>query len=587
MVLVIFFLFQLSSFKAFADVGSGSSTSGAAPLSPQSSGISKSVETIVQPETPRASSLPHDQSVVQVSAGSGMKAIDSPLNEVGLELKNLEKSQDPSIERRGDVFWIKPEASSRWLGQSRLDLSLDQKFKARIMGQGFGQKLAFEGGFTRDHRPILYIDNHDAPYSGVGNTLGRFPNQKDGHFLKATVTGGERTPWEVVGDHDFRDEGVFNGAIWIGRRSLGQTSVNGKIQVDSFQIKPFFQARQSEFVSAIAPLTDNSTVGWKAGIQSEWRLNDRASVQAVGANDHLDRTLKDNSVASFSRFSGRLQSKVDQIKNEYCEWGAHLFFEGAQDQYSTNQSVSDFVWDGGLEISTLKSSSLGWIARTRRFAVLPSPLQRFGDGATLQAAPSLIPETGIRFSTGPWYKTKILTGQISFFSEESKNAPVLFVSGPGAIQTYALNGLWARGAELSGSFNLSPISYVSSLVYQDAVNHTDIRWERGKAIPGYPSWMTKNEIQYKKGRFQTGIRHRYRSTEALDLTGTWVRPPYHVWDSWLGYAEKKWEARLVLNNIFPNYNLPQNLQFPGSASTNLLEPTIQQREIRFVWELVI
>ena len=587
-MLVVFFVFiLLSDFSAFADVGSASSAAIAVPLSPESSGIAKSVESVGQPVPPQVLSLPHDSSVVSVSAGSGMKGVDSALNEVGLEMKNLEKSQDPSIERRADGWVLKPEISSRWLVQSRFDFSLDQKFKARAMGRGLGQKFSLEGGFTRDHRPILYIDNHDAPYSGVGNTLGRFPNQKDGRFFRASVAGGERSPWEIVGDHDFRNEGVFNGAIWIGKRNLGQTSLSGKFQSNQFRFKPFFQARQSEFVSAIAPLTDNSTVGWRAGLQSEWHINDRASIQIIGAQDHLDRTLKDNSVADFSRLSGRLQSKVDHMVNEYCEWAAHLFFEGAQDQFSTSLGITQFIWDGGVEVSTLRKSSLGWVARTRRFAVLPSPLQRFGDGATLQASPDLPPETGIRFSTGPWYKTKILSGQISIFSEESRQAPVLFVSGPGAIQTYALNGLWARGAEVSGSFNISPITYSSSLVFQDAVNQTDIRWERGKTIPGYPSWITKNEIQYKKGRFQSGIRHRYRSSEALDLTGTWVRPPYHIWDSWVGYTEKKWEAKVVLNNIFPNYNLPQNLQFPGSASTNLLEPTIPQREIRLVWELVI
>src|SRR4051794_29482777 len=45
---------------------------------------------------------------IQVQTGAGMKEIDPPLNELGIEQRNMEKLIDISMERRNEGWWLNP-----------------------------------------------------------------------------------------------------------------------------------------------------------------------------------------------------------------------------------------------------------------------------------------------------------------------------------------------------------------------------------------------------------------------------------------------------------------------------------------------
>jgi hypothetical protein len=150
-----------------------------------------------------------------------------------------------------------------------------------------------------------------------------------------------------------------------------------------------------------------------------------------------------------------------------------------------------------------------------------------------------------------------------------------------------LGGVWTQGIQLEGSVSFTQLSFKVGLTLQEALNASKINWQQGQSIPGRPRFISQTQVDYDYHGFKVGTRYIYKSSDVLDLGGLWFQPPQHWMDSWIGYGARTWELRLIGVNLFPTYALPQNMTFQGSAAPNLIEPNIQQREIRLQCEILI
>jgi hypothetical protein len=532
-------------------------------------------------------------SAIQVQTGLGMKEIDSPVNDFGVELRNMEKLNDISAGRQAelqaDPWWLYPRADvPQWQTQFRLDLGLDQKLRAREVGHLLGQEAQIEGGFHYDHRRIIYMSNNRNPTDSSGNHLDSYPSRRDGGYLKLLLNSSPAPlTWSGLSDLDFRTEDVYAGPRQIGDKTLVQTSLNGKVQVQDWTFVPFGQFRKGSFRSNISPLYATRDSGWKLGLQTEKELWNRINLIASISRESFVRDRDYGASAAFHRDFAKLNLKYSNQKLKWIELDTHLFFEMANDEVDAVPSEFAALWDGGIDLSSPRTYTVGWELKGRRFALMPTTSQRFGDGALLQGSPDLPLETGYRGSTGPWWHAGPYTLSAAIFAEESVNSPIMVANSATSVHTIPVGGVWTQGFEVHGQVEWSHFSIRPSFSYQDAVNSSQINWQTGQAVPGRPKFVTRAEFEYELKDFRVGARYSYKSADALDLSGLWFQPPQHVFDTWIAYGKRNWEVRLLANNLVPTFALPENLTFQGSAAPNLLEPNFAQRDIRLQCEVLL
>jgi hypothetical protein len=528
---------------------------------------------------------------VQIPIGSGSKQLDPNINDLGIELRTMEGISDLSMERRSTPWKLTPpKNTSDWQYRYQADLSLDQKLRTQASKRERSYQVLLEAGITRDHRKITYMDNQGDPFNPSNNRLNTYPYRRDSVYGKLSAVGNSSLfLWKSLVEIDSRSENNYAGSNHIGDQDQIQAGVNGSLTYKTWSVLPFLHFKKNKFDSRFNPYLSSRTQNPRLGLQVDWNNTQNIFVSTTLATEWFQRSRADGSTSQFQRLHEKTILKSDLLQSNWVELQTHIMQEAVQDELTTlsGSSGKDFLWDAGAELSSSHRFAGGWNLRLRRFSILATPSQKFGDGGILLGSSDLPSESGIRVSTGPWYKTQHMEGELSLFTEESKNAPIMVAVSPGTARTFPIGGVWTRGVQLAGRASLHPWIFKSAWTYQNVVNASEVTWQRGQPVPGRPSYLTSNELEFQKSGFMLGLRHSFRSAESLDLSGIWFKPPQHRFDTWIGYGKRKWEIKVLGNNLFPNYNLPQNLNFQGSAASNLLEPTIQQREIRFQCEVFI
>ncbi len=550
-------------------------------------------EQVVAPVVIEATAISEGDSsaqaaVTQVPVGVGAKSIDAPVNEFGIEQKNMQGAQDLSLERRAENWWLNPRVNRQeWSKQAHGDFSGDQRLRLKTSGNLSGLQSSIEGGVAQDHRSVPYLDNQGNPYQSTQNTVKSYSNRRDSGYGKIVVAGDS---WKTLADLDTRFEDIHAGPTLTGTQNARQASLNGQFKTAIGDLTPYGQYRSSEFASSLSPLASNQSQGTKFGIQTESKPIAPWMIQTSFSREALGRKFADTTALDFNRNSGKVLSQVSLLTHPWVEVALHGFTEMALDRI-TGKSDTSAVWDAGMDVSSSHRFDLGIEGKIRRYSLMPTPLQKFGDGALLQGSSALPAETGMRYSIGPWYthehEGKMTEFAVSFFAEHSVNSPIMVAVSPTAARTLPLGGVWSRGAELKGSVQFWKLTFSPSYTLQDAVNDSSVNWQRGQAIPGRPAWTLRSEAKYEDHGMKFGMVHRYQSEDAIDLSGLWSRPAFHQVDAFVGYGQKNWELRLVANNLLPSNNLPETSTFQGTAAPNLLEPMIQQTEVRLQCEFLI
>ena len=574
------------------DVSAGNSPATSQSTAHEENGVIVLPAIIKEYQSAPIDAAPPPSSRIQVDTGVGAKVIDPSLNELSIEQSSMERLEEIGQNRRSDPWWLSPDPKDgQWASVLHLDYSDDQKMKAKSVGEFFNQPALIEGGMSRDHRSVPYLDNHGNPYDPQSSSVGHYSLRKDSEYGKFQMN---TSVVRFLNDIDYKSEDIHAGSVQTGTKDQIQASINGEWSTPGPALRPFVQFRDQKFDSVIDSLISNDTTGWRGGMQGELNLSKTLTLETSSSYETLDRKYSDGSVATFARLDQRLTSELKWTDNPWIEVKSHLLTEIANDQQNQGGAVSSVspssttaIWDAGVDLSSSHRFELGAEGKIRRFALLPTPTQHFGDGALLQPNLTLPPETGTRASLGPWWKTKHQELSLEAFAETGSNAPIVIAVSPSTAKTLPLGKVWVRGLELDEKILLRHFTFEQTYSFQQALNDSDINWQKGQPIPGRPEHVLSSRADYEQAGFKAGLSYSYTSQDALDLGGLWFAPPVQKLDTYVGYGRKTWEVRLVGENLLPNTVPPENGQFQGIASPNLLEPTFSETEIRIQCEIII
>lgn len=514
---------------------------------------------------------------IQVASGVGAKVIDISQNELGVELSTLERHVDVRSSLRDETFWIDSQKPQKqWHGQVGLDISGDQKLKGRFFKSISDFFIRVDGRLHRDHRKFQYVDNHHTPYFPDDDEKKSFSNRRD-----ATV-GSLRVDYKDFSsliERDLRSENVLAGAELTGFRKYARFESTARLFFERFEFLPFFLFENRNFQSFLEKPRNSQSKDLRVGLVSRYHLPWQSMIQFEMSRHSLIQKEEKNNARSFLRYSGKLTIDHRSDISRWFETYSQVTYGLAYDQ----ADLPDFLMrryqssDLRAEISSTKRYPFGIAIKGLRYAILPTPIQTFGDGALLEAAPQLKPNSGIRFSAGPWYQSKAANLSLFLFSEESKNDFLMIATSPLSARTVSLAGVWTRGVEATGAISYGSLSWKGNYVFQIPLNASNINWQRGKRVPGRPTHHFDTDIQFFLKSYQLGCHYLFQSGEGVDLGENWKKGDEHRLGPYLGYQKENWGIRLFAKNLIAEGG-NENLEFQGKAGPNLLEPDIVRRE---------
>lgn len=514
---------------------------------------------------------------VHVSTGIGAKSIDFPQNEIGIELQTLERQLDSRSSLRDETFWFDPLPRS-WQGQVALDLFQDQKIKGRFFGKISDLSIRIDGRWHRDHRKFEYLDNRHTPYSPEDDEMKALFRKRDVYAgsLKADYKG-----LTSLIERDFHSENVFSGAFSAGFRKKARWEVSGRSSFGAFEFLPFAFFEHRHFQSFVERPGDSRTKDVNIGFMSRYRTPWSSIIQCEFFRNSLSRDP-----SSFFRYGGKLTFDHHWNTNQWIETYLQASVGEVRD------SASDFLkkitasagvtkgsnlFDIGGEISSSRQYPFGGVLKVRRYEIVPTPVQLFGDGALLEPAPHLKAHRGIRWSVGPWYRTHFLDVELLFFSEESRNDFLMVATSPSTARTFGVGGVWNRGIDLRSLFKHRFLTWTGNYLFQIPLNASHINWQRGKRIPGRPRHALDSTVEVFLRSYHLGCHYRFQAGEFLDLGENWATAAEHRLAPYVGYKAKNWGARLYAKNLIA-IGGSQGLEFQGRAGPNILEPEWVKRE---------
>ncbi len=531
---------------------------------------------------------------IQVPSGVGAKVIDASQNELGIELSTLERHVGARSVLRDEEFWLDSQRLSRpWYGQVGLDISGDQKLKGRLFGRIADFFIRLDARLHSDHRKFQYIENHHTPYFPEDDEKKSFSNRSD------TYVGGLRVDYKdltSVIERELHSENVFAGSTPAGFRKHARWENSVRFFLDRFEFLPFFFFENKNFQSFLKKPGNSQSKDLRFGLvsryHSPWYSPWHSMIQFEMSRDSLTRKLEKSKAKSFSRYEGKLTLDHRWDTNRWFETSSWLTYGLIYDLTYDQSGMTDFAirryqsFDLGGEISSTKRYPFGIVVKGLRYAILPTPIQTFGDGALLQAARALKPHSGIRFSAGPWYQSGGASIEFLLFSEDSENDFLMIATSPLSARTVGVGGVWNRGVDAKGAVSYGPLSWKGNYVFQIPLNASNINWQRGKRIPGRPTHHFDTNIQFFLKSYQLGCHYLFQSGEGVDLGENWKKGDRHRLNPYLGYQKENWGVRLFAKNLIAEGS-NENLEFQGRAGPNLLEPDIVRREWGISMEVLL
>lgn len=554
-----------------------------------------------------------EESVVRVKTGVGAKAIDSASNELDIPLNSLEGDEDISLDRRLLDWWLDSSRYSTVHG-SQVQLGVGEKplVRARFKNRGEKYRSFFEIGGLQDYRQVSFRESSGNAFDRSAGEIRQYRNRLEQGYLKGYVQNNQ---WETLVDVDGQSKDVLSGVENIGQSTTRQESLSTRWTKNNFQWKTFLFARQNQFLHRGDKLASNQTRGWRWGTAGRWPGDQKNNLfELTFSHETWDRDFADNSSTGFQRtqmglflareldlgdfFESRWHMRSvlarDQVLNSVTQ-DQDLTRSESQTEYRTDnfrretqQTInSNPTLDVGMSWSTSSKNQVGLLAQARHFTLLPKPSQRFGDGVLLLEANNLQPEKGYRLAAGPWWSREYLRLELTPFYERTENEPMTLAVSPVAARTINMGSILVRGMELKSEYQKQFFKIKLIYTFQEAVNNSSIRWQRGKPLPGRPAHTFSSEIAWERSRWKMGAGYGYRSQEAMDLSGLWFKSPHHDLNAYVGYGTKTWAARLQGAQLLARANdLPHSF-YAGEAGVDLLEPKIEELEIKLISEWAI
>lgn len=471
-----------------------------------------------------------------------------------------------------------------------------------------------EAGTRRDQRWLEYrnpgANAFDLQKDSVVEKLRNFHDQS---FFKITRIHPDRN-WMVDGD-SVRKE-VHLGSKVTGLTSIQQLGLSGRKNISSdidahYEMVVYLKARRGEFESLDIKNDSNFSQNRQLGAILKWKFLPLESfIEAGLSHEHLQRDYQDHSRIQMQRYQlellgthqrqfsyfavkGHLRSQGarDKIQQNFQQWDSAL--EQSSSQFYHDQRAEPFTLDTGIEVTTLAQPeslwNLGLKTQWRRYRLLPTPTQKWGDGMSLVGNDQLPSEEGTRVAAGVWFEQSQFHAELLPFYEQTQNEPVILAVSPQTAKTLGLGSVYARGVELHLRQELARWSIDFIYSYQEAVNNSRISWQRGHALPSRPNHSLQTSLSFGKPTqgFHFGMNYGYKSQEALDLSGLWKRAPHHDLKGFLGYGTRAWTVQLIGSQLLSSLNdSPLSLQ-QGMAGYDLMDPKIENKEYQLLCEFFL
>lgn len=555
---------------------------------------------------------------INVISGVGAKNIDVIENELGVPLNNLEDEEDITLDRRLQQWWLKPSAikkedprsgGSHGIFQSRWE-QVSHQYLGRIkfLNQNKNNPWFFEVGSMEDLRWSSFKDSSLNPYDD--SALQVFvQNQKIHNYFKFYWRSSH---WKILTESDTQSKKHQLGLRESGYSKTQQHIISAKWNGSlSTSVIGFLKWRNSDFKSRTPMLFSNQSTGWHLGTFLNQKLNsNEGKIEAGISYESLQRTYSRSDKARFHRYqlySLWVQNVLNPFWESQSEIRFHIQprFSFDRSEHSTasssEQKLSEIQepleYDLGMELTSNPISEFSIKLQWRNYSRTPPPSQKLGDGFMVVANNQLPSMKGNRLALGSWlqFKRNLFNGILSNstsvlgFYETTENEPIMLATSPSTVKTMPLGRIQARGYEILSKFKAYE-NYLIQFSYtnQNAVNASSIPWQRGNPLPGRPDHTFKWDINYQviKG-WRWGSTYVYKSAEAMDLSNLWHHSPHKDLNLFFGYGTKTWEWRFLGSQLLSPYNEPPKALTTGTYGANLIDPSIETTEYKFLCEILL
>jgi hypothetical protein len=593
--------------------------------------------------------------LVQVPVGVGAKPIEPSKNELGVPLTTMEHEDDLSVERRNSPWLLLPVrlgSQNQMQVQTGDSPTTQQRVRLRHQQYSLDSANSLELGLVRDRRWVLYQEIA-GPQGQVVRTSPDADSKSYQNYLDQGYFQWRRkqSEFESLIDFDEQIKDVYVGFDAAGLSKTRQSAASARWNFGYGQSLMFLQWRRSEFLSNQASVSSTQTQGGRIGVKWDFAhwipegvVSPSLTVETMirrrgirgtngeqpGVGGYSSSFIDEGPRSHYQRQQAALaivqSGQWFESQGFKTQWRGHFNSSVVLDRqesmaYLQKQQQTELhspTLDLGLELSTSR-----WLVRTRGYTQLPTPTQRFGDGALLMPSAGLKAQSGLQAAAGPWFQINTARLEILPFLEQTENEPLTMAVSPMAAKTINMGSVVARGVELRFANSQADSPTVTSsaklptslqrsqpptlqtasskvqrgearerflyeLVYsfQQAVNNSAISWQRGKTLPGRPAHSVRAQFEYRPQYWRTGATYEYLSQDAMDFSGLWFKAPHHELGAYLGYGTKTWEVQLRGAKLLAQQNQPPSSFYPGAYGVNLLESNIEQTEIQLLCEFL-
>ncbi len=508
---------------------------------------------------------------IEPYTGASAKSHTVPTNQFGVEITNIENELDISNLRRNK--------------QLHFNDKYDLLKKASLLKAEWGKtqsvliksKYRFEliAGALRDYQDYNFQDNNNTPFSDHDDFENSYQIKEEHYFI-----GLQKD--QFLAEFDQRKNDVIAATQPVGNSQTYRLEGNIQFQFRNLSNTLFVSHQQNKFESYDPNRFDNKTKINRLVLHGDFKLPYNLSATYDIGHELWKRSFDTLPGSEF--FRNYFKAKL------LHQWTSSRWIETktiAGGQIIDDKDEQKALVDLKGEISSSTQYPAGVSISSNYYQRYPTPSQLFGDGALLMENRNLEIETGVRTQFGPWIKSNALEAEVQVFVEQSKNSPLQVGISPSSAKTLSVGGIWTRGFLVKNRLKWKNTTLHIQYQFQEALNDSNINWEKGNPIPERPKHYISTGIELQFKRFHFGSNFIIEKGKYRDLAGMDLAPTSYSSSSFLAYTHNRYRVNLQFNNLFLSSSLRNINSFQDRAGTNILEPMRKEPEVKLSLEYLI
>lgn len=385
--------------------------------------------------------------------------------------------------------------------------------------------------------------------------------------------------------------GAAEGLVgWNGRAQgsalVHEQNISGQIKIrPDFYFSPFVQRRNRDFSHRTDLMLSHRSLGQRAGLSLLWAPQPYTLALNVH-EDRLKRDWIDERVRAFTRQQVSLSATYQYRLSPRALLDTQVHLHASLDTTDDFAASSRALPEAATTLRLKGTQSFGLDFEGIRFEKPVSTVHLFGDGGGLAGNSALQPASGERLSVRAWIgedATLPWMFSIRSFVEYSRLAAIPVSASPTSTRMESVGATWARGLEFAWDWKHIVWSGKTSLQLQEAINGSEVQWQRGLPLPGRPQRVFRTKFERETGGNVQGIEYAYLYAMPLDLSGYWSLPQQHRLDLFWAWRRDGWQAKIVGRNLLQAQLVAITAEVPP-ALLQQFDSFLGDREIAFIYE---